>query len=1100
MAPRIFISSVSYELASARQLVANALTRLGYEPVWQDIFGTESGDLRQMLRDKIDGCHGLIHLVGFGYGAEPSTPEPEFGRVSYTQFEFLYARARGKKTWLIFADEGCTRDHPIAELDLPPESDHPDPAGYQAERRALQETWRKRWLREGHLQHGAATDSDLELRVERLKDEFSLLRRAFQEWQRNVTVILVGIAALVLLSIGIGWYFAAQQRDAVEKIPEEVVEQTTKKVEQAIEQSMERAVQALIQPAILADRIRQEIAAAAEKKIMALPDKGSGKLIAQIETERDLALGRVDDLIKLIQAELKDGASPIFQRAIDIFQKEGTEETLVYLDSRRPATLDTARRHAEQAKSAQARATAEKEQRNKALQALVLEAELRETRLEWEDALRAREQIAEIAPDWFAARNLLGKLLYTLGRYGAAEPHWRAAVKLADGPSEESGALNNLASLLQDTNRTAEAEPLMRRALALSDQGEGAEDRAFARNLNNLANFLQNTNRPAEAEPLLRRALVILERTQGTESPEVAMSVNNLAQLLQTTNRLSEAEPLLRRTLALLEKSPEDQQYRFATGLNNLAHLLQITNRQVEAEPLMRWALVIAEKTLGPQHPQVALNLNNLANLLQNSNRMREAEPLMRRALAINELSLGADHPQVALTLNNLAQLLQDTNRLWEAEPLMRRALAIDVQSRGADHPSVGIKLGNLANLLRATKRFSEAEPLMREALVIFEKSLGPKDPQVSRALNNLAQLLQATGRVPESVPLLRRCCEIQHQFGRDTGFEHPHTRTLVSYYRAALQARKLPADEIEARVKETTTSQEPLKPIVPEVARLLGPAAPVADALAALDKQYKIDGKPAVYFLAPDQPIAPHLADLLRPSPDSLNAAGLDAYRNHADADAVVFFEETLKLVARDQETAQPSFLTRISRAAALRELGDVKQAADELRSLLKDVDENPETPHVTKGRCRYQLALCDWLLGDREQALRGTEEALRIFGEAPPEDPQVVSVRKITEKLLVSLRNNKPPPPLPKGDPSAALAKARVRYQARVALANLGLTEPAVPLLDQLLGPAKPAQQVFESLDRQYREQGKPAIWFLPLSEPISPHLDELLGPPKH
>ena len=48
--PTIFISAVSKELRSARQLVANTLTFLGYEPVWQDIFGTETGDLRQMLR------------------------------------------------------------------------------------------------------------------------------------------------------------------------------------------------------------------------------------------------------------------------------------------------------------------------------------------------------------------------------------------------------------------------------------------------------------------------------------------------------------------------------------------------------------------------------------------------------------------------------------------------------------------------------------------------------------------------------------------------------------------------------------------------------------------------------------------------------------------------------------------------------------------------------------------------------------------------------------------------------------------------------------------------------------------------------------------
>jgi len=113
MKPRLFISAVTAELGRSRQLVANVLSRLGYDPVWQDIFGTEPGDLRQVLRDKIDGCDGLIQLVGRAYGAEPppvvdavsgDTSYTEFGRVSYTQFEFLYAESLGKKTWLIFVD------------------------------------------------------------------------------------------------------------------------------------------------------------------------------------------------------------------------------------------------------------------------------------------------------------------------------------------------------------------------------------------------------------------------------------------------------------------------------------------------------------------------------------------------------------------------------------------------------------------------------------------------------------------------------------------------------------------------------------------------------------------------------------------------------------------------------------------------------------------------------------------------------------------------------------------------------------------------------------------------------------------------------------
>ncbi len=113
--PRIFISAVSQELGQTRQLAAQILTRLGYDAVWQEVFGTEAGDLRQMLREKINDCDGLVHLVGNAYGSEPPEPDPEFGRISYTQFEFRYAQKCGKKTWVIFAEDGYPADKPLEQ-------------------------------------------------------------------------------------------------------------------------------------------------------------------------------------------------------------------------------------------------------------------------------------------------------------------------------------------------------------------------------------------------------------------------------------------------------------------------------------------------------------------------------------------------------------------------------------------------------------------------------------------------------------------------------------------------------------------------------------------------------------------------------------------------------------------------------------------------------------------------------------------------------------------------------------------------------------------------------------------------------------------------
>jgi hypothetical protein len=48
--PGIFVSAVSRELTTARQLIANTLHFLGHEPVWQDLFGPEQDDRRSTLR------------------------------------------------------------------------------------------------------------------------------------------------------------------------------------------------------------------------------------------------------------------------------------------------------------------------------------------------------------------------------------------------------------------------------------------------------------------------------------------------------------------------------------------------------------------------------------------------------------------------------------------------------------------------------------------------------------------------------------------------------------------------------------------------------------------------------------------------------------------------------------------------------------------------------------------------------------------------------------------------------------------------------------------------------------------------------------------
>jgi tetratricopeptide (TPR) repeat protein len=248
-----------------------------------------------------------------------------------------------------------------------------------------------------------------------------------------------------------------------------------------------------------------------------------------------------------------------------------------------------------------------------------------------------------------------------------------------------------------------------------------------------------------------------------------------IGELFYTKATYRDVEPLFKRVLAIDEANYGSMHPNVAEDLNNLAVLLWATNRLAEAVPLICRALQIDEASFGLDHPAVATDLNNLAQLLKATNRLKEAEPLLRRALQIDEGSYGSAHPVVARDLTNLAQLLQTTNRLKEAEPLMRRALQINEASYGLDHPAVATDLTNLAQLLQTTNRLKEAEPLMRRALQINEASYGCNHPDVATTLNCLANFLLESNRLAEAEPLIRRALVItEASFGSD----HPKVAT----------------------------------------------------------------------------------------------------------------------------------------------------------------------------------------------------------------------------------------------------------------------------------------------------------------------------------
>jgi tetratricopeptide (TPR) repeat protein len=405
------------------------------------------------------------------------------------------------------------------------------------------------------------------------------------------------------------------------------------------------------------------------------------------------------------------------------------------------------------------------------------------------------------------------------------------------------------------------------RAMALADPESPTEWEAWTDAAVSAASVLYDLARHREAEPILWECLRLREVHDSAVSPRVSLVLNNLAELLRATSRYSEAEPLYRRALTIDESSYGPEHPDVARDLNNLALLLKATNHYAEAEPLYRRALVIAESAQGFDDIPVAATLNNLAAVLYETSRYGDAEPLYRRALAIVESTYGPRHTSVVFALSNLAALLRTTDRTAEAEPLYRRALAIAEAAYLPDHPAVASRLNNLAVLLWETGRHADAEPLFRRAFAIAESSYGPDHPAVAYDLSNLAVLLFETDRAVEAERFLARAVGILSRFRRSTGHEPRKLLTYTESYHDLLTTLKYSDTEIANRIESVLEGSGPLRPMAPEVDRLLGPARPTSEVLAELDRAYRAEGKPPIWFLPPDQPINPHLDELLGPA-----------------------------------------------------------------------------------------------------------------------------------------------------------------------------------------------------------------------------------------
>ena len=700
--PAIFISAVSCELRSARQLVANTLTFLGYDSEWQEIFGTEAGDLRAMLRRRIDSCKGLVQLVGECYGAEPPTIDERFGRVSYTQYEALYATSRGKKVWYLFLDDSFPADS----------HDPEDP-----EKLELQRAYRDRLKANANLYHSLGTTEGLENSVLKLRDDLTRLRRGVKRWAASIAILL-------LVSVGLSLWLLQSQDQANQR-----QQQANQRLE-ALQTRLDKLHEGVNSFAEVQHKLHGE-----------QPDQKPDQLEERTYQELGKLLGldpkALKEQLPHFAEELKKSPNATtYERANAAYiAKDYNEAERLAL-----AAADEAQRGGPS-------------KNELAIKALELAGWSAEKRIEYAEALarlRDAERLTDRTRDpleWARVQFAIGVVLYDQGQYSAAESIFRVVLKERDRVlgSEHSDTLvarSRLENALYYQGKYGESEAEARALLAIQEKTLGTERPETLKTRNNLATTLFAQGKYAESETEFRALIELKEKVFGPEDLNTLDARNNLAAALSMQGKDAEAEAEFRSVVTLGEKVFGPENPFTLSARSNLAQALDKEGRSAEAETEDREALKLEEKVLGPEHPDTLDTRNNLTLMLVHEGKCTEAEAEARQVIKLEEKVRGDEHPSTLETRNNLANAIAEQGRYPEAETEYRSVLTLREKVLGVEHPDTLETCFNLANCLRAEGKASEAKTLAQRAADGARKILGPQSPDTKRYEQLLGELL----------------------------------------------------------------------------------------------------------------------------------------------------------------------------------------------------------------------------------------------------------------------------------------------------------------------------------------------------------------------
>ena len=714
--PVIFVSAVSRELQSARQLLVKTLKFLDFDVEYQDVFGMEQGDIRSMLRNRIDACAGVIQIVGHCYGFEPPAPDPAFGRVSYTQYEVLYAKKKGKKVWLLFLDRRYPTDSHDAE---------------SPEKAALQRAYTEKMSAAGHPFLPLDCPDQLQMRVHSFNKELSQLRRKAGRLSRLVVALLLIIAGATV------WLLMGQRTQTQTRSAQAIKIEGVLDLQGKMEQALSRLAEA---------ESRARAAGATEN-----PEQLRARAYALVESELRLPTGTLAARLPAFASDLlkRDGTAPLLRAQAAYALNKFAEAEKFFLESASQAQAALA---INDPQSTVATPEAEKRRKN-AVQSLVGAAQSALGRIDLPKALEHYQAAAaltrkDIDPiGWSGVHLEIANALLVSGRFHEAETLAREVTSILNHElgAEHQDTLRSrscMAVALSSQGKFTEAEKEKREILGIQERvlGEAHADTLGCRN--NLTADLLGQAKYAEAEQELRKVLAIQQRARTLSEFDEFMCMANLGQVLLAQSKGEEAMKFYPALMDGMERFYGKDHPELLLLMDRISASPGGAAGQVQSEQTLRDYVKLMEKMYGRDNPLIMRARNSLALHLQEHGKVAEAEHELREMLEIEMRTLGRDHPHTLTTRMNLGGTLASQGRLDEAAVEFREAMQTQERVLGKEHPATLSSRTGAAIVLQLQGKIAEAEHEFRSVLELQERTQGAEDPDTLLTRTSLANIL----------------------------------------------------------------------------------------------------------------------------------------------------------------------------------------------------------------------------------------------------------------------------------------------------------------------------------------------------------------------